>query len=167
MPPTLDSGSTVSCHGAPPATPQFTMAPRLAHFVAYALHRIRLHSLVNFCVLCLLSRLKNRFPTTCGSSSHRLYISVFTITSKGTSTTRETNQMEREMCEYLEWVPNVKPEDLRDFEAMAHRECNAFEWRCRSWRFGLSANAQVTVQNPLDKDERECTKGASLEYMSE
>ncbi|KAG0696433.1 hypothetical protein DFH29DRAFT_774308, partial [Suillus ampliporus] len=29
---------------------------------------------------------------------------------------RETNQMEREMCQYLEWELNVNPVTLREFE---------------------------------------------------
>ncbi|KAG8706165.1 hypothetical protein FRC08_001230 [Ceratobasidium sp. 394] len=37
-------------------------------------------------------------------------------------TLHENNQMERKMCGYLEWVLNVKPEDLRDFEAMVRKE---------------------------------------------
>lgn len=128
-----------SCPDVPPATSQTAVTPALAQFVAYALHRTRLHSSVTFCALYLLSRLKNRFPAARGSSGHRLYISAFMIASKvicddtysnkswcvvgqGMFTLREINQMEREMCGYLEWVLNVKPEDLRDFEAMVRKE---------------------------------------------
>ncbi|CCO29291.1 hypothetical protein BN14_03299 [Rhizoctonia solani AG-1 IB] len=128
-----------SCPDVPPATSQSVVTPSLAHFVAYALHRTRLHSSVTFCALYLLSRLKNRFPAARGSSGHRLYISAFMIASKvicddtysnkswcvvgqGMFTLREINQMEREMCGYLEWCLNVKPEDLHDFEAMVRKE---------------------------------------------
>ncbi|KAG9096133.1 hypothetical protein FS749_009072 [Ceratobasidium sp. UAMH 11750] len=60
-----------SCPDVPPATSQSAVTPSLAHFVAYALHRTRLHSSVTFCALYLLSRLKNRFPAARGScTSH-------------------------------------------------------------------------------------------------
>ncbi|CAE6439594.1 unnamed protein product [Rhizoctonia solani] len=128
-----------SCPDVPPATSQSAVTPSLAQFVAYALHRTRLHASVTFCALYLLSRLKNRFPAARGSSGHRLYISAFMIASKvicddtysnkswcvvgqGMFTLREINQMEREMCGYLEWCLNVKPEDLRDFETMVRKE---------------------------------------------
>ncbi|KAF8756586.1 Cyclin, N-terminal domain [Rhizoctonia solani] len=85
------------------------------------------------------SQSANRFPAARGSSGHRLYISAFMIASKvicddtysnkswcvvgqGMFTLREINQMEREMCGYLEWCLNVKPEDLRDFEATVRKE---------------------------------------------
>jgi len=89
---------------------------------------------VTFCALFLLSRLKGRFPAARGSSGHRLFISAFMIASKvicddtysnkswcvvgqGMFSLREINQMEREMCSYLEWILNVKPEELAEFEA--------------------------------------------------
>ncbi|KAG8706166.1 hypothetical protein FRC08_001231 [Ceratobasidium sp. 394] len=71
-----------SCPDVPPATSQSAVTPSLAHFVTYALHCTHLHSSVTFCVLYLLSRLKNRFPAARGSSGHRLYISAFMIASK-------------------------------------------------------------------------------------
>ncbi|KAI0056512.1 hypothetical protein BV25DRAFT_1813916, partial [Artomyces pyxidatus] len=66
----------------PPVTPSTTSTPRLEHFIAYALHRTRLHTSVTFAVLYLLQRLKARFPAAKGSSGHRLFISAFMIASK-------------------------------------------------------------------------------------
>ncbi|CAL1711356.1 unnamed protein product [Somion occarium] len=115
---------------ANPGTP----SPPLALFIAYALHRTRLHSSVTFAALYLLQRLKARFPAARGSSGHRLFISAFMLASKvmcddtysnkswsivgqGMFALREINQMEREMCSYLEWQLNVEPALLREFEA--------------------------------------------------
>ncbi|KAG8988266.1 hypothetical protein FRB90_002856 [Tulasnella sp. 427] len=122
-------------NGAAPTGPQ----PTLAAFIAYALHRTRLASSVTYCALFLLSRLKGRFPAARGSSGHRLFISAFMIASKvicddtysnkswcvvgqGMFSLREINQMEREMCSYLEWVLNVKPEELSEFETEVKRD---------------------------------------------
>ena len=48
----------------PPAPPSTALTPRLDHFIAYALHRMRLHASVTFAALYLLQRLKVRFPGT-------------------------------------------------------------------------------------------------------
>jgi hypothetical protein len=70
--------------------------------------------------LLLLQRLKARYPSARGSSGHRLFISAFMIASKIVCDDtysnqswcivaqkmfelKEMNQMEREMCGYLEW----------------------------------------------------------------
>ncbi|KAG1802201.1 uncharacterized protein HD556DRAFT_1217878, partial [Suillus plorans] len=65
---------------------------------------------LTFAALILLQRLKARFPTARGSSSHHLFVSAFMLASKSWSIVtqgmfqlREINQMEREMCQYLEW----------------------------------------------------------------
>ncbi|KAI9433920.1 hypothetical protein H4582DRAFT_2060597 [Lactarius indigo] len=50
----------------PPAPPSTTPTPRLDHFIAYALHRTRLHPSVTFAALYLLQRLKARFPAAKG-----------------------------------------------------------------------------------------------------
>jgi len=109
------------------------------HFIAYALHRTKLHSSVTFASLVLLQRLKARFPTARGSSGHRLFISAFMIASKvicddtysnkswsivgqGMFQLREVNQMEREMCQYLDWELNVEPSTLKEFEAMVRKD---------------------------------------------
>ena len=160
-----------SCPDVPPATSQAAVTPSLAHFVAYALHRTRLHSSVTFCALYLLSRLKNRFPAARGSSGHRLYISAFMIASKvicddtysnkswcvvgqGMFTLREINQMEREMCGYLEWVLNVKPEDLRDFEAMVRKE------------YGSASPAPAPVSVPIPRQPAESRKQPAADYAN-
>jgi hypothetical protein len=123
----------------PPAPPSTTPTPRLDHFIAYALHRTRLHQSVTFAALYLLQRLKARFPAAKGSSGHRLFISAFMLASKiicddtysnkswcivgqGMFALREINQMEREMCSYLEWQLNVDPTTLRDFQARVQQD---------------------------------------------
>jgi hypothetical protein len=126
-----------TCPDYPPpstATPPGP-SPQLAMFVAYALHRTRLHVSVTFAALYLLQRLKQRFPAARGSSGHRLFLSAFMIASKvicddtysnkswsivgqGMFALREVNQMEREMCAYLDWELNVDPDCLKQFEAL-------------------------------------------------
>ena len=44
------------------------------------------------------------------------------IVGQGMFALREINQMEREMCSYLEWQLNVEPSILRDFEAQVRRD---------------------------------------------
>jgi Cyclin, N-terminal domain len=112
---------------------------KLPHFIAYALHRTKLHSSVTFASLALLQQLKARFPTARGSSGHRLFISGFMIASKvicddtysnkswsivgqGMFQLREINQMEREMCQYLDWELNIEPLTLKEFEAMVRKD---------------------------------------------
>jgi len=130
-----------ACPNRPPPSSASPSAPTpgLAVFVAYALHRTRLHASVTFTALFLLSRLKSRFPAARGSSGHRLFISAFMIASKvvcddtysnkswtvvgqGMFSLREINQMEREMCGYLEWLLNVDPKELREFESKVRRD---------------------------------------------
>ena len=106
---------------------------KLPFFVAYALYHTKLHFLVMFAALVLLQRLKARFPTTHDSSGHHLFISAFMIASKvicddtysnrlwsiisqGMFQLREINQMEWEMCQYLDWELNVEPGNLKKFE---------------------------------------------------
>lgn len=110
-----------------------TTCPPLANFIAYAIHRTRLPEVVVFTALFLLSRLKDRFPAARGSSGHRLFISAFMIASKvvcddtysnkswcivgqNLYTLKEVNQMEREMCSYLEWILHVEASELKAFE---------------------------------------------------
>lgn len=113
--------------------------PPLGLFIAYALHRTRLHASVTFSALFLLQRLKARFPAARGSSGHRLFISAFMLASKvmcddtysnkswsivgqGMFALREINQMEREMCSYLEWQLNVDPAHLKEFEQKVRKD---------------------------------------------
>ena len=130
-----------ACPDLPPPSTANPPAPSppLALFIAYALHRTRLHTSVTFAALYLLQRLKARFPAARGSSGHRLFISAFMIASKvicddtysnkswsivgqGMFLLRELNQMEREMCSYLEWQLNIEPEALKEFEAKVRRD---------------------------------------------
>lgn len=111
-----------NCPNVPPTASVEPGAPlpTLAHFVAYALYRTRLPHFVTLTALLLLRRLKTRFPAARGSSGHRLFISAFMIASKVVCddtysnqswctvgqkmfSLKEMNQMEREMCGYLEW----------------------------------------------------------------
>jgi hypothetical protein len=127
------------CPDQPPPTSTNTAPPPLAQFIAYSLHRTRLTPSVTFAALYLLQRLKTRFIAARGSSGHRLFISAFMIASKvicddtysnkswcivgqGMFALREINQMEREMCSYLEWQLNVEPTALKDFESMVRRD---------------------------------------------
>ncbi|KAI6097747.1 hypothetical protein EDD16DRAFT_1476527 [Pisolithus croceorrhizus] len=72
-----------------------------------------------------LELLKAQFPTTPDLSSHCLFISTFMLASKvicddtylnklwsivmqGMFQLQEINQMEREMCQYLEWELKVE-----------------------------------------------------------
>ncbi|KAG6920192.1 hypothetical protein DXG01_004961 [Tephrocybe rancida] len=115
------------------AAPTPTKHSSLAVFIAYGLHRTKLPLCVTFASLILLQRLKARFPTARGSSGHRLWISAFMIASKvicddtysnkswgivaqGMFNLREINQMEREMCNYLEWELSVDNAILDNFE---------------------------------------------------
>ncbi|KAG1739136.1 uncharacterized protein EDB91DRAFT_1237581 [Suillus paluster] len=126
-----------ACPEYPPSSSNSQV--KLPHFIAYALHRTKLHSSVTFAALVLLQRLKARFPTARGSSGHRLFVSAFMLASKvicddtysnkswsivaqGMFQLREINQMEREMCQYLEWELNVDPVTLREFEEMVKKD---------------------------------------------
>ncbi|OCF36839.1 alternative cyclin Pcl12 [Kwoniella heveanensis CBS 569] len=127
------------CPNIPAATAPGAPTPTLAHFVAYALHRTRLPSIVTFAALLLLQRLKKRYPAARGSSGHRLFISAFMISSKVICddtysnqswsivaqkmfALKEINQMEREMCGYLEWNLNVGGEEVTEFESRIRSE---------------------------------------------
>ncbi|KAF6760398.1 hypothetical protein DFP72DRAFT_757134, partial [Ephemerocybe angulata] len=79
------------------------------------------------------------FPTARGSSGHRLFISAFMIASKvicddtysnkswgivaqGMFSLREVNQMEREMCNYLDWELTVDNPILSNFETAVRQD---------------------------------------------
>ncbi|KAJ3815819.1 hypothetical protein EV368DRAFT_77536 [Lentinula lateritia] len=126
-----------ACPEYPPTSTQ--SQAKLPHFIAYAFHRTKLHESVTFAALALLQRLKARFPTARGSSGHRLFISAFMIASKvicddtysnkswsivaqGMFTLREINQMEREMCNYLDWELTVDNPILADFTTMVKED---------------------------------------------
>lgn len=127
----LDSAS--SSVNVPASTnPHQKPTPRLAEFIAYALHRTRLPDEITFQALFLLRRLKSRFPAARGSSGHRLFISAlmlasksscddtysnksWTVVSQGLFSLREVNQMERELFGYLGFKVNVEIEELTAF----------------------------------------------------
>lgn len=107
-------------------------APRLAHFIAYALYRTRLPVVVSYHALILLKRLKKRYPAARGSSGHRLFIAAYMLASKmicddsynnkswtivcqGLLSLREVNQMERELIGYLALDINATGEELTAF----------------------------------------------------
>ncbi|KAG9124328.1 hypothetical protein FRC07_012009 [Ceratobasidium sp. 392] len=69
-------------------------------------------------------------------------------------TLREINQMEREMCGYLEWVINVKPEHLRDLEAMVRKE------------YGPASAAPASVAVPIPRRPAEPRKQLAADYAS-
>ncbi|KAF8070746.1 hypothetical protein FPV67DRAFT_1041364 [Lyophyllum atratum] len=100
------------CPDLPPGSSSAKPPSPLPNFIAYGLHRTKLHP---------------------GSSGHRLFISAFMIASKvicddtysnkswgivaqGMFSLREINQMEREMCNYLEWELSVDNAILITFE---------------------------------------------------
>nr|ODN88353.1 alternative cyclin Pcl12 [Cryptococcus depauperatus CBS 7841] len=131
--------SLFTCPNIPVAAAPGAPTPTLAHFVAYALHRTRLPSVVTFAALLLLQRLKRRYPAARGSSGHRLFISAFMIASKVICddtysnqswgivaqkmfALKEVNQMEREMCGYLEWNLNFTEREMLAFEAALRAE---------------------------------------------
>ncbi|KAJ7869483.1 hypothetical protein B0H14DRAFT_3579877 [Mycena olivaceomarginata] len=104
----------------PPFPPQSTHSQaKLPYFITY--------------------RLKARFHIARGPSGHRPFISAFMIASKvicddtysnklwsivaqGMFTLREINQMEHEMCNYLDWELAVDNPILGNFEAMVQRD---------------------------------------------
>ncbi|KAN0124364.1 hypothetical protein V8E52_002013 [Russula decolorans] len=116
-----------ACPDAPPhAPPSTTPTSWLGHFIAYALHRTRLHASVTFTALYLLqhlrpkglkARLKACFPAAKGSSGHRLFIPAFLLASKIICDDTYSNKSWcivgqgmfalREMCSYLKWQLNL------------------------------------------------------------
>src|SRR4051812_48523189 len=114
--------SMFDCPDVPPADLVASRAscPTLSRFIAYALHRARLSHFVILAGLLLLRRIKIRFPACRGSNGHRLFITAFMIASKVVCdesysnkswcvvaqhmfSLQDMNQMEREMCGYLNW----------------------------------------------------------------
>ncbi|PWN31288.1 cyclin-like protein [Meira miltonrushii] len=129
------SESVISALFASVSSSQTRPTPRLAEFIAYALHRTRLPDEITFQALFLLRRLKSRFPAARGSSGHRLFISAlmlasksscddtysnksWTIVSQGLFSLREVNQMERELFGYLGYKVNVEYEELEAFTSL-------------------------------------------------
>ncbi|TEB25649.1 hypothetical protein FA13DRAFT_1608212, partial [Coprinellus micaceus] len=124
-----------------PAYPVPGTSPRveLSHFIAYALHRTKLHPSVTFAALMLLQRLKARVPGNNPLSGHRLFISALIIAAKviydvtysnrswgivtrGMFSLTDVNTMEREMCDYLKWEFTFDSVILSNFETLVMRD---------------------------------------------
>ncbi|KAL4268494.1 Cyclin-like protein [Pleurotus pulmonarius] len=95
---------------------------KLPYFIAYALHRTKLHASVTFAALVLLQRLKARFPTARVICDDTYSNKSWSIVAQGMFTLREINQMEREMCSYLDWELTVDNPILANFETMVKRD---------------------------------------------
>jgi hypothetical protein len=135
-----------TCPDYPPSSThaQEQLAKIAARFITHLFtcpdyHQTKLHPSMMFASLILLQRLKARFPLARGSSGHRLFISAFMISSKvmcddtysnkswsvvaqGMFNLREINQMEREMCNYLEWELTTANPMLFTFETVVKRD---------------------------------------------
>ncbi|KAH6911229.1 hypothetical protein BKA70DRAFT_1370893 [Coprinopsis sp. MPI-PUGE-AT-0042] len=116
---------------------------RLPHFVAYTLHRTKLHPSAIFTSLIFLHRLKARFSTARGSSGHcQLSISAFMIASKVISNNadslnkswgaQEINLMEHEMCVHLYWGLTMDPGPMLSSLDIAVCRVRGFVWKDNS-----------------------------------
>lgn len=107
--------------------------PPLDQFIAYACYRADLHCSVTFAALYILYCLKIQFPTARGVCGHNMFITAFMIASKfhcdasystkswciiswDIYTAREMNEMERDMCRFVDWRLNVRKDILQSFE---------------------------------------------------
>ncbi|CDZ96503.1 Cyclin [Phaffia rhodozyma] len=125
--------SLYHCPNIPAKTSPSSPQPSLDVFIAYALHRTRLPTIVTTSALHLLLRLKARFPEARGSSGHRLFLSALMTASKmvcddsysnqswcivgqGMFALKEVNQMERELLGYLKWDINVTVEECAELD---------------------------------------------------
>ena len=112
---------------------------KLHIFITYALHQRKLHQAVTFTALILLQCLKACFPTASGSLGHQLFNSALMIASEvicdttcnknswfiiaqGTFNHHEINQIEHEMCLYLDWDLTIDNTILTNFMAMVVRD---------------------------------------------
>lgn len=171
----LDSASTA----ANGTTSSVRPAPRLSEFIAYALHRTRLPTVVTHHALFLLKRLKSRFPAARGSSGHRLFISAlmlaskvecddtysnksWTIVGQGLFSLSEINQMERELFGYLGFRVNVQNEELQEFVAgLAQGRINAPPMQPPSPAMGVDALPAVPVTSPVPAPARRMVSSPS------
>ncbi|KAF5332303.1 hypothetical protein D9611_008068 [Ephemerocybe angulata] len=109
--------------------------PILPRFIANIFRKTDLHASVSFVALIFLMRLKARFPASRGKSGHRLFASAIMLAAKtlhdatysnkswrtvvgGFFSLRELNQMEREMCKFLDWDLLLEKSDLAAFEQL-------------------------------------------------
>ena len=103
------------------------------YFIAHALYRTNFHSSVAFGAL-VLQHLKAHFPTVFGSSGQHLFIMAFMISDdkysnntwsvvgQGMFQLWDINQMELEMCQYLNWELNFEPVSLKEFKDMVLKD---------------------------------------------
>lgn len=129
-----------SCPDSTPTSDPTKAVPSLYSFISYALRRTQLHNDVCMTALMLLQKLKDRFPSAQGSSGSRLFLSAYMIAQKvicddiysnkswaivgqGLFSLREINQMERELCGYLDWQLNIEEDAL---ELFRERVCQEF-----------------------------------------
>ncbi|KAI0753880.1 hypothetical protein BC629DRAFT_1662937 [Irpex lacteus] len=98
-------------------------SPGLDLFIAYALHRTRLHTSVTYPAL-YLRQLKARLPAARGSSGDRLFISAFMLALKvicdDTYLNKSWSIVGRGI--HLEWQLNVEPNALKEFEEKVKRD---------------------------------------------
>lgn len=164
--------SLFNCPIIPPATGPDSPQPSLAHFIAYSLHRTRLPHFVTLVGLILMQRLKARYPSARGSSGHRLFISAFMIASKVVCddtysnkswcivaqqmfTLKEMNQMEREMCGYLEWNLNASTTEIDAFEAKLKAEHSTMAYNARKAQAKAQQHAQLLAKQHAHQQQQQ------------
>lgn len=102
-------------------------------FIAYVIWRAQRPFEVSFYALFLLLKLKAKYPRATYQSGHRLFLISFMLAAKLTQDNayanmawrdigmyifplEHLNEMERNMCKYLDWNFNVDPMVFRRFE---------------------------------------------------
>lgn len=97
------------------------------------MHRTKLHRSVAIVALLFMQRVKSRHSTARASSGHRVFLASFIIASKVVNddpfcntawlsvvrnmfSLQDINQMEREMCKYLDWDFTFDKATLEKFE---------------------------------------------------
>lgn len=115
------------------------MHKSLSQFIAYSLYRSKLQPQVTYAALLLLHRLKTHYPKANGESGRQLFISAMIIAAKVLNDTtfantawvtisqnqfshRLINQMEREMCRYMDYKLTIFWRVLYDFEEVVKRD---------------------------------------------
>lgn len=115
------------------------MHQSLSQFIAYSLYRSKLRPQVTYAALLLLHRFKTHYPEANGESGRQLFISAMMIAAKVLDDTtfsntawvtisqnqfshRLINQMEREMCRYMDYKLTIFCEVLYEFEEVVKRD---------------------------------------------
>ncbi|KAJ7019519.1 hypothetical protein C8F04DRAFT_975529, partial [Mycena alexandri] len=125
------------CHPFPSRTHwQRTYLP---FFIAYAVRCTELTDEIVYAALVLIQRIKGRFPTTKRSSGHKLFIGCLMLASKflcdeayhnkawrkiarNVYALTEINQLERDLCRYLEWDITIDSATIYNFAALLNRD---------------------------------------------